>query len=299
MIQEIDNTDIEDTEVLEGSESLQDKLSDVFEGTTVLKHITFTGVEMKSIDDEDTFIANVSTNAVDRDGDAIIVSGINTKNYEKNPVVLWAHNHEIPAIGNMVNFKRLKNEFVAKTKFATEPPNLKGDWFPSIINHLIKTKVIKGVSLGFRPSQMRIPSKKDKAEFGPNVKNIIAKCELIEYSIVNVPCNQDALARSLKSYNGNINNEYVQKMFGIDISTKKINKNKEGDEDVIENKDIEKDNVVETDENKIETEHVEQVEKKHKIVLYYRDEDNMKRLLDREIEKELAKKHGKFFIKKR
>ena len=46
-----------------------------------------------------TYLFTGSDETIDRDGEIIKVDGWQLANYKKNPVILWGHNHSIPAIG--------------------------------------------------------------------------------------------------------------------------------------------------------------------------------------------------------
>ncbi len=49
--------------------------------------------------DDGSFIAVASTNSVDRHGEIVDNNGWDLKAFKKNPVILWGHDHNEPAIG--------------------------------------------------------------------------------------------------------------------------------------------------------------------------------------------------------
>ena len=51
------------------------------------------------------FTAIITTHAIDRDQDVVIPSGMNSKEYEANPVLLYSHDPNKP-IGKMVTMRR-------------------------------------------------------------------------------------------------------------------------------------------------------------------------------------------------
>ena len=53
-----------------------------------------------------------SDETIDRDGEVIKVDGWNLTPYRKNPVVMWGHRHDIPAIGKA---KRVRIENILLT----------------------------------------------------------------------------------------------------------------------------------------------------------------------------------------
>ena len=72
--------------------------------------------------------AIVSTNDVDRSGEVVDIEGIDIKNYEKNPVVMWAHDYSLPPIGKTLSLTKEKvgKKMVLKTvtEFATSISDL-------------------------------------------------------------------------------------------------------------------------------------------------------------------------------
>ena len=58
------------------------------------------------------FKATISTDSVDRDGEVMVPAGMNAKDYEPNPVLLWNHDTSQP-VGRAVTLKRADREIVA------------------------------------------------------------------------------------------------------------------------------------------------------------------------------------------
>jgi len=63
-------------------------------------------VEKAKNNDAD-FMAVASTAALDRHGESVSVDGWNIDNFKKNPVLLWAHDHSVPAVGEVVRIEKL------------------------------------------------------------------------------------------------------------------------------------------------------------------------------------------------
>jgi HK97 family phage prohead protease/HK97 family phage major capsid protein len=124
-----------------------------------------------------------STNDIDRAGDVVPVSvweaGI--KNYLKNPIILAQHDHDDP-IGRMTEHKL----------------DAKGLWIKARISaaaevfSLIKDEVLTAFSIGFRVLD---------AEYNAAAELFVIKeLELIEISVVSVPCNQNTLFNLSKAF---------------------------------------------------------------------------------------------------
>ena len=129
----------------------------------------------------------LSTFDLDRYDERVDPLGWELANYQKNPVVQWAHRYDIPAIGRMA-------------EIATDEAGLHGsiifndkdyDHFGWGIGCRVRNGIIRAGSVGFRPLVIEIPS---KAESADGTALIFRKQELLEFSICNVPANPFALA---------------------------------------------------------------------------------------------------------
>ena len=70
----------------------------------------------KNTDSTYTFIGSDET--IDRDGEVIKVNGWQLTNYKKNPVILWGHRHDIPAIGQAKRVYKSDGKLMFKVQFA-------------------------------------------------------------------------------------------------------------------------------------------------------------------------------------
>ena len=161
----------------------------------------FFDVEIKASDEMKprTVVAKISTTAVDRDGEVLLPSGIDLKDFKKNPIVLLNHDQHGLPIGKALKIKRESDGIVAEVQFAERPKGHPAtvEWIPDTVFELFQQGILKAFSVGFIPADMRVPDDKDKRKFGEDVRNIIAKWKLLEFSVVNVPANQDALVQSV------------------------------------------------------------------------------------------------------
>jgi HK97 family phage prohead protease len=121
----------------------------------------------------------ITTDSPDRDNDVIELDGWQFDNYLKNPVVLWAHRYDEPAVGKTLELKKEGNGIKAKVEFATAEENP----FAEQLYRLYKNGFMSAVSVGF------IPLEYDNSEGGYHFK----KQELLEFSLVPVPANPEAL----------------------------------------------------------------------------------------------------------
>lgn len=130
----------------------------------------------------------ISTAAVDRDGDTIDPKGWDLGSYSKNPVVLWAHDYSSPPVGKAINIKSTEHGLQADVEFL--PQGM--DPFADKIHDMCKAGFLNATSVGFRGMEYDEASGRKGYDF--------KKQELLEFSIVPVPCNPEALAqRGLKN----------------------------------------------------------------------------------------------------
>ena len=142
-----------------------------------------------------TVTAKISTTSIDRDGEVLLPSGIDLKDFRKNPVVLLNHDQGGLPVGRALSVKRQSDGIVAEVQFAERPAGHPSsvEWIPDTVFNLFQQGILKAFSVGFIPLEAREPSDKDLNKFGGDVRNVISKWSLLEFSVVNVPANQDAL----------------------------------------------------------------------------------------------------------
>lgn len=142
-------------------------------------------------------LARISTIEVDRDGDVMLPSGMQTDEYEKNPVVLLAHDAGRLPIGKAVTIRKRRNDVLAVIEFAGRPDSLpaEAEHVPDTVLDLFRQKILQAFSVGFRvPSGgVREPTRGEMAKW-PGVRQVVTEWDLLEVSVVPVPANQSALA---------------------------------------------------------------------------------------------------------
>lgn len=152
---------------------------------------------------ERTVRFKISSEVVDRDGDILIAKGCDFTNFAKNPQFLAFHNyHEYPlgipknwgiegdSVYCDVYFPKLE-ELATDAGQASEKAKL-----VDFTYHCYKTGMLNAVSVGFIPKEAS-PLEEGGME--------ITEWELLEFSAVSVPANQDALAQAVKSFGINEN----------------------------------------------------------------------------------------------
>lgn len=140
-----------------------------------------------SINENDYTIDFIMTKEiVDRHGDIVDVDTIDMKYFELNPVVQPSHDHSALTVAKVVSawvevVDGIK-QLVAKVKFAAEEYDLAMTYWK-----LYKGEYMRAVSIGF------IPKRFEQEQTGATR---LLDCEILELSLVAIPANQLALAKS-------------------------------------------------------------------------------------------------------
>lgn len=149
---------------------------------------------------ERSFVAWISTETIDHEGDVVVAKGIDftTVYLPKNPVVMAFHDYGRWPVGKSDWIKSKTTSgfagLYARTVMDDDPDS-------EILWKKIQNRTVRGISIGFKP-----PIDMQKSEWGPptpdelrknphwkGAARIIRRCLLFEYSIVPIPMNSDAL----------------------------------------------------------------------------------------------------------
>jgi len=144
--------------------------------------------ETKQIDEDgNVYRFVISTQNPDRDKDVIHVDGWRFANYNKNPVVLFGHNYRaLPvAAGSAPSVEG--DRVLSNADFSAS----RVDAFAETVRQYVKAKVLRASSVGFDPMKWMYNEERRGYDF--------VEHELLEWSIVPVPANAEALqlAKSL------------------------------------------------------------------------------------------------------
>lgn len=157
-------------------------------GAKVLKFVELEPAVKAGDDAEDLYPVTLSDGSVDRHGDTVNPTGWDLKAFEKNPVLLWAHDSRSLPIGSVVNVRSEGPALRGEMKFAKHA-------FAQDVKGLVDSKILRSVSVGFRPVEWKIAEDRDDGEsWVPPID--FQKQELLELSIVPIPANPNALIDS-------------------------------------------------------------------------------------------------------
>lgn len=163
--------------------------------TSEVTRKTYTVGDITTIDgDERVFSTVMTTGNEDREGEVVIASGIDTKEYNNNPVLCWGHIYSTPPVGKAVEVAPFDNGLAGKFKMASTP-------FANDLWTLVKDGMLNAVSIGYIRLQTYKRGQPGFAEacrqFGVKItdtlQRITTKAVLVETSLVCTPCNRDAI----------------------------------------------------------------------------------------------------------
>lgn len=132
-----------------------------------------------------TFV--LSDDSVNSYGYRVLLSGMDTSRFEKNPVMFYSHNYGLLPIGYWENVRVEEGRLMAEAKFD------EGDPFALEIKRKVEAGVIRCSSIGFNINEIDdAESLKLSGQRGPTV----TKSELMEGSICAVGSNRNAMRLS-------------------------------------------------------------------------------------------------------
>lgn len=134
----------------------------------------------------------ISTGSVDREQDRIFIAGWDLANFRRNAVVLWSHDAERLPIGRAFDVRIEDAALKASVEFIPEDTP-EGGQFAESVFRLAKQGFIAATSVGFRPIKWEYTSDKSRGadDWFPGID--FEEQELVEFSIVTVPANPEAL----------------------------------------------------------------------------------------------------------
>lgn len=140
-----------------------------------------------------------STDSVDREGDVLVPDGMDSTDYEKNPVILYIHDSSQPAVARCRKLYRMLRRIEVDVVFPPRPDGHFGEWEPEDMKRLVDAGLLNAVSVRglVKPNGWREATKGDKEKYGPDCLRVIHRWSLMEISLVPLPMNQDAVLLAL------------------------------------------------------------------------------------------------------
>ena len=167
------------------------------------------------------FTAVITAETLDRDGEVLIPSGMNSKEFEKNPTLFWNHDYSEP-IGTTVELKRRERDILGEFVFAKRPDGYSGEFFPEVAASLVGQGIVRAVSVGYVPEAggVRRATDVDRKKYGDEVQTIFSRWKLLEVSLAPLQANPDALIVAVKK--GICSPAAARKWFGIETPKRTV-----------------------------------------------------------------------------
>lgn len=163
------------------------------------------------------FTAVITSETIDRDGEVLIPSGMNSKEFDRNPTLFWNHDYAEP-VGKAVGpLRRKEREIVADFVFAKRPDGYAGEFFPEVAAALVGQGIVSGVSVGYVPEEggVRMATDIDRKKYGGSVSRIFSRWKLLEVSLAPLQANPEALITAVKK--GLCSPVGAKRWFGIEV----------------------------------------------------------------------------------
>ena len=166
-------------------------------------------VERKTIDeDAGIFEAMISTESIDRQADIVVADGGDVANWLRNPVVLFGHNYSDPErlVANGLEIEKIKGKGIRSVfQFVPWGTSIGAD----VTRRLWTGRFLNATSIGFLPDWKQVvpidadgneipPEEREPTDFYFAGGRKFKKWELLEFSLVPVPANQDALRLAVR-----------------------------------------------------------------------------------------------------
>ncbi len=173
---------------------------------------------------ERAVVQYISTRDVDRDGDILVPTGARLDEFMLAPQVLWAHDYSQPPIARAESIEVDDYGIRAKTVFA-DTDRARELW------ELVQGGFLSTASVGFIPLETvrrgEAHWREDSAALadrwgvdvdGSGADRIIKKWQLLEYSLVPVPANINALVTAVAK--GLKLSDDMQTLLGVEVNPK-------------------------------------------------------------------------------
>lgn len=157
--------------------------------TAAVRRQLVTEVKEEGAEDDRKLRFVISSGALDRQGDTVNPLGWKTENFEKNPVVLFAHDYRQPPVARASDIVATKTTGRLKATAEFMSPDLYP--FSDMLYRMYKEGFMKAVSVGFRPIKWKFADEDDEDRGFMDIN--FEEQELLEFSAVPVPANPEAL----------------------------------------------------------------------------------------------------------
>jgi HK97 family phage prohead protease len=167
------------------------------------------------------FSAVITAETIDRDGEVLIPQGMNSTEFDRNPVLFWNHDYAYP-VGRCVGLRRAEREIRGDFVFAKRPQNYMGEFYPEVTAALVGQGIVNAVSVGYAPEEggTRRATDADRKKYGNACHTIFSRWKLLEVSLAPMQANPNALITAVRK--GLMSPVACKRMFGFDTPKRVI-----------------------------------------------------------------------------
>lgn len=167
------------------------------------------------------FSAIITAETIDRDGEVLMPAGMNSREFDSNPVLFWNHDYAKP-VGKSTGLRRRERDIVGDFVFAKRPDGYQGEFFPEVAAALVGQGIVRGVSIGYasEPNGTRRATDIDRKKYGDGVHTVYSRWKLLEISLAPLQANPEALITAVRK--GFVSPVAVKQFFGVDVPKKTI-----------------------------------------------------------------------------
>lgn len=127
----------------------------------------------------------------DRVREVVVKEAWSLENYKKNPIILFNHDYHQP-VGICTGIEATDEGLLCTATIGNPESGYPLTDVQMMVRSLLAQGIIKAFSVGFIPDQMQYDDEKDLVT--------INKAELLEISLVSVPCQQESLINEVKAF---------------------------------------------------------------------------------------------------
>jgi len=193
-------------------------------GTELVERKQFIGDIVVSECEEKTCVARITTIDEDAENDVIIPEGADLRRFNKNPIIHVNHSYKVEdVVANVTELAMDDKGIVAKMKFAdTERAN--DCW------KLVKDKFVRANSIGFIARKSLHAGTKEFKDYvkskalkvSDSCRRLITEWELLESSIVSLPCNPEALMQAVSAKQIELSEKTLKELDLPNMVTEKV-----------------------------------------------------------------------------
>jgi hypothetical protein len=175
------------------------------------------------VEGEKADVSVINDDSIDKQGEIVDPDTLDFTKFQKNPVVAFNHNYEIPPVGKSIWQKKTTKGWIAKTVFNSKPDDFKDAWFPDTLFHMIKEGSMRGKSIGGACSWREIaPEDVEKHPSWKGAKRVTKSVQVWEYSICPIGVNSNTVVEAVSK--GMILDEAIIALMGTFMPIDEIRK---------------------------------------------------------------------------